>query len=426
LTVDEQGALLAQPHGSTLLNNVQLRGTAPLHAGDEVAVGELRLLVLEQRHVPSPPLRPRREYEAIREGALLPSGRVSLLLARAPTGRSRPEVLSRWAQVLPARAQWSELGPTTVEILLPDTDRAGREQLAVRLHQLGSEVVQGATQPDDGTGLQKLLETAFNRFLSVTEEVPEELGDPVVQRLLAAAEEAPNGWVVSGEAGSGKQQLARLAHLRLTPAAPFVAVALPNRPEALAEAADAARDGTLYVDGGETATLGPWMRALPGAKCWFWGTARTPTDAPWVLPLPALRDRRQDVLLLAEALLARLSRVAQRPVLSLTDSAREALMAYAFPGNIRELRNAMAAAVLASAGREVAVESLPAAIAHAAGVRAPENLRSTLQETEREALLATLARTRWNVTRAAQVLGIPRRTVVYRMARLGLRRPQRS
>jgi hypothetical protein len=429
LSEDEDGGLRAQPLAPMLLNDVQLRGAASLRAGDELRLGETRLLVLQRQRALPNALRPRREYEAMREGALMAPGSASILFLRAPTGRSRPELLLGWQAALPPQAFWSELGPTTLEVLLPGAHRAERDELAEKLSALGCEAVQGATRPDDGGELAELLEAAFNRFLGTGGDGPEELVDPVVLRLLAAVErnaDPPQGWVVRGEPGSGKQVLARLAHLRLAPTDPFVAVRLAQEPSALEEAARAAGDGTLYVDAGESVDLGPFQTALAGAKHWFWGTRHSPRDAQWVLPLPALRERPRDVLLLAEGLLARLCRAAQRPVLSLAPSAREALQRYSFPGNARELRNAMAAAVLASAGREVALESLPVAIAHAAGIRAPENLRSTLQETEREALLATLARTRWNVTRAAQALGIPRRTVVYRMARLGLRRPERT
>jgi transcriptional regulator with GAF, ATPase, and Fis domain len=53
------------------------------------------------------------------------------------------------------------------------------------------------------------------------------------------------------------------------------------------------------------------------------------------------------------------------------------------------------------------------------------DLRSSLKVAERDAFLKTLALTRWNVTEAAKRLGLPRRTVIYRMSRLGLRRPTR-
>lgn len=55
-----------------------------------------------------------------------------------------------------------------------------------------------------------------------------------------------------------------------------------------------------------------------------------------------------------------------------------------------------------------------------------EGWREAMTSSETELLLETLARTRWNVTAAAARLGLPRRTVVYRMARLGLKRPARQ
>ena len=57
---------------------------------------------------------------------------------------------------------------------------------------------------------------------------------------------------------------------------------------------------------------------------------------------------------------------------------------------------------------------------------ASEDLRSSLKAAEKDALLKVLARTSWNVSQAAKELGLPRRTVVYRMSRLGLRRPRKT
>jgi len=71
---------------------------------------------------------------------------------------------------------------------------------------------------------------------------------------------------------------------------------------------------------------------------------------------------------------------------------------------------------------EVGRDSLPAPIAAAAKA---ESLKGAMQAAERDILLEALGRTRWNVSAAASRLGMPRRTVVYRLARLGLRRPAR-
>ncbi len=84
------------------------------------------------------------------------------------------------------------------------------------------------------------------------------------------------------------------------------------------------------------------------------------------------------------------------------------LTAWHWPGNVRELVN-----VLAFAARATARDD------------SGEQFKGAMAAAEREVLLEALARTRWNVTAAAARLGMPRRTVVYRMARLGLRRPAR-
>jgi len=111
-----------------------------------------------------------------------------------------------------------------------------------------------------------------------------------------------------------------------------------------------------------------------------------------------------------------------RPRLSLGADARRLLAAYAWPGQVTELRTVMLRAVRAAVRDEIGSDALPTRLS-AAGPRS--NLRGALKEAERDLLLEALARTRWNVTAAATRLGLPRRTVVYRMARLGLRRPAR-
>jgi sigma-54-dependent transcriptional regulator len=149
-----------------------------------------------------------------------------------------------------------------------------------------------------------------------------------------------------------------------------------------------------------------------------------------VLPVPALRDRPSEILPLAESFLAYFRARLGRSQVLLGSEARRVLSGYCWPGNLRELRNAMARAALAADGDEVRGDALPPAARDddrvTVGVRvAGVDLRTSLKETEREVLLKALAKTRWNVTEAAKQLGLPRRTVVYRMSRLGLRRPPR-
>jgi DNA-binding NtrC family response regulator len=125
---------------------------------------------------------------------------------------------------------------------------------------------------------------------------------------------------------------------------------------------------------------------------------------------------------LAEAFLARARLVLGRPRLHLGPEAQALLRAWWWPGNVRELKNVVFRAARAAVRDEVGRDSLPATITAAAPA---QSLKGAMRAAEREVLLEALARTRWNVTAAASRLGMPRRTVVYRMARLGLRRPAR-
>jgi transcriptional regulator with AAA-type ATPase domain/tetratricopeptide (TPR) repeat protein len=141
--------------------------------------------------------------------------------------------------------------------------------------------------------------------------------------------------------------------------------------------------------------------------------------------LPALSQRGDDVLLLAEHFLARACADYGIPPKTLTSAARTALRAHAWPGNIRELANLMERVALLAEDAQVtpAVLALPAA---APAERAPgpgagaRTLEAAVDDVEREHLLAALGETRWNVTRAAARLGISRNTLRYRIEKHGL------
>jgi DNA-binding NtrC family response regulator len=157
-----------------------------------------------------------------------------------------------------------------------------------------------------------------------------------------------------------------------------------------------------------------------------------------VLYVPALRDRPAELQPLAEHALERVMRQLGRPGLVLGRGLREALGQYGWPGNVRELLGALAQAALSAESDELRVENLPPRLVDviASGQqRSPtgappgtrtEDLRQALRAAEKDALLRALAQTHWNVAETARRLGLPRRTVVYRMSRLGLRRPGRA
>jgi DNA-binding NtrC family response regulator len=135
-----------------------------------------------------------------------------------------------------------------------------------------------------------------------------------------------------------------------------------------------------------------------------------------IINLPPLRERREDIPLLIERFLKAASAKAMKQV-DLTPAAVESLASYHWPGNVRELENMIERLVVFSRGSRIDVGDLPATVTP----RAPALERRlfddlpTLEEIERRYLLHVLEQVGHNRTRAAEVMGIDRRTL-YRMA----------
>jgi DNA-binding NtrC family response regulator/tetratricopeptide (TPR) repeat protein len=143
--------------------------------------------------------------------------------------------------------------------------------------------------------------------------------------------------------------------------------------------------------------------------------------------LPPLRERREDIVLLAEHFLQRTCAEYQLPQKSFAAEARPALLAYRWPGNVRELSNVIERVALLSEAPLVTAKvlGLPAASEPQARAAVPAEeaipLASAVQTVERDHLLAALNQTDWNVTRAAARLGISRDTLRYRIHKHALR-----
>jgi DNA-binding NtrC family response regulator len=134
--------------------------------------------------------------------------------------------------------------------------------------------------------------------------------------------------------------------------------------------------------------------------------------------LPPLRERLQDIPLLARGFLREFSQENEKPVSSFTADAFELLMQYQWPGNVRELRTAIEHAVVLCRGDKVTVRDLPASLRNAV-VRGPEEKDVkrllarddlTAKEAERELMIRALKTTNGNRTLAARKLGMSRRT----------------
>ena len=284
---------------------------------------------------------------------------------------------------------------------------------------------------------------------------------------------------VTGESGCGKELAARLIHEHSArQGQPFIAVNCGAIPENLMESeffgykkgaftgADTDRDGffqaanggTLFLD--EVADLPlpmqvKLLRTIQEKKVRKVGaTQEEPIDVRIIsathqalsnlvetgkfrqdlyyrlnvieLKMPPLREMREDIPLIAQAILERLAKQSGAPLPLLSREAVTELSHYSFPGNVRELENILERALALCSehkiGRDDLYLSLPEAVldeeSREPGSKWP--LQDYLDRTEREAIQEALEKTRFNKTAAAKLLGITFRALRYRLERLGI------
>ena len=320
-----------------------------------------------------------------------------------------------------------------------------------------------------------------------SERLPWIAEDPGSLRLLELAEKvalAPTTLLITGESGTGKDHLARLIH-ELGPRrdAAYLKIDCASLPPQLVESElfghergaftgaverklgrfELGGNGTIVLD--EVAALSPnaqskLLRVLQERAFERLGgtetlridariIALTNVDLPsavkagsfredlyfrlnvLTLRVPPLRERRADILPLAEHLLGTLRGAHGRARAQLSEPARRMLAAYAWPGNVRELRNALERAVVFSGGERGAgererdvlqPENFPETVrAVAAGAGSPVAGLRSLAEVEREVIAATLEATHYQITRSAVILGISRKTLLEKRKKYGLK-----
>ena len=295
----------------------------------------------------------------------------------------------------------------------------------------------------------------------------------VVREMIGKLARSQAPVYISGESGSGKELAARLIHAQSARnAAPFVPVNCGAIPENLMESeffgyrkgaftgADADREGffqaanggTLFLD--EVADLPLHMqvkllRAIQEKKVRKVGSAtEEPVDVRIVsathrklkdcvdagsfrqdlyyrlnvieLKMPALRERQEDIPLLVEASLLRICG-ARAPRLS--DEAMQALCRYPYPGNVRELENILERATALCADDRIELDDLQLASAASVddgGSLSGETLDDHINRIEKQLILDALAKTGFNRTAAARLLGVTFRSLRYRIERLGI------
>lgn len=146
------------------------------------------------------------------------------------------------------------------------------------------------------------------------------------------------------------------------------------------------------------------------------------------LELPALRERNSDVPLLVEHFLQKSLREVEKDIVGFDNEAIEAMMAYAWPGNIRELENVVQRAVLLTKKPEIGVEMLPPSFLSQSTSSQPryntiskdQTLREALEGPERQIILDVLKANSFSRNLTAERLGINRTTLYKKMKRLGI------
>jgi DNA-binding NtrC family response regulator len=295
-------------------------------------------------------------------------------------------------------------------------------------------------------------------FLAAIEKVP------LVARCDATV-------LISGETGTGKELVARAIHY-LSPRAkkPFVAVNCGAIPPELVEnelfghersaytgatasqtgLIQEAEGGTLFLDEvdslpllaqvkllrflqekeyrplGAGRMLKADVRVVAAANSDLEGAVeagRLRQDLYYrlsVIPLhlPALRERREDIPLLARHFLAKYAREMGQPARGLSPGALQTLLDHPWPGNVRELEHVIERASLLATGGEITAEDL---MLRPRGDTAPRLEEMTIEQVERYLIERALAAQGGNVSEAARVLGLSRSALYRRLTSLGIR-----
>ena len=300
--------------------------------------------------------------------------------------------------------------------------------------------------------------------------------DPASRHLLEIGEklaDTSTTLLITGESGTGKDQLARWIHERGPRRdAPLLKIDCASLPAELIESElfghergaftgavarkpgrlEMAQTGTIVLD--EIAALAPGMQAkllrvleersferLGGTETLRMEArlmALTNTDIAkavetgrfredlffrlnvLAIHVPPLRERRADIVPLASHFLARLTPVHGRAEASFDPESLNMLQAYAWPGNVRELKNAVEHALVFAKQLLLSPEDFPEILRAARNEHGLTGMLHSLEDLEREAIKLTLEGTHYKIGRAADILGISRKTLLEKRKKYGL------
>ena len=298
-----------------------------------------------------------------------------------------------------------------------------------------------------------------------------------IYRLIDLAAPTTAPVLITGESGTGKELVARSLH-DLSPRSkgPFVAVNCSAIPETLLESEifghekgaftgalerragcfELAHEGTLFLDEiaeMAAATQAKFLRILQDGTVRRLGgkvemqvdvrvLAATNKDAlkalkdgvfredlyyrlnVFTLPLPPLRERRDDIPLLVQAFLEEFNAKYEKRVRSVDDAVLQIFLTHPWAGNVRELRNTIERAIIICEGDLIAPKHLPPDLTQAVGVERSDvvtfTLGVTVEDAEKTLILKTLASVGNNKARAASILGISVKTLHNKLHRYGV------
>jgi two-component system, NtrC family, response regulator PilR len=356
----------------------------------------------------------------------------------------------------------------------------GADRYVIKSEKLVEDLRAAVARLDEDLRLRNeagYLRREMRRLTGLDHIIGVSAGMKAIFELIQTVAQQPSRVLITGESGTGKELVARAIH-ELSPRAPrpFITINCGAFPETLLESelfgyvkgaftgasqnrqglVQAASGGTLFMD--EIGNMSPAMqvklyRVLQEQKVRPVGsTEETEVEVRVIaatnrdldqeiaagrfredlyyrlsvisIHVPPLRDRREDIPLLARAFLERFRTNMQKPVEAIEPEAMRRLEAYPWPGNVRELENTVERAVVLAAGRTITVDLLPERVSRHYQQQTPEaalaatalvpdggvNLERMVGEMERTYLLAALERSGGVHTRAAELLGISYRS----------------
>jgi transcriptional regulator with PAS, ATPase and Fis domain len=348
-----------------------------------------------------------------------------------------------------------------------------KQRELVRKQRKVEELLQGKEREVEELGAALALARAHGGGDRYREIVGE---SPALRRVFATLDRVlPTDLpvIILGESGTGKELIARALH-REGPRAqrPFVSINCAALPEPLLESElfgyvkgaftgaerdkqglfVAAHGGTLFLDELGELSLAlqvKLLRVLTERELRPLGSTRSvPVDVRIVaatnrdlrrmvetksfredlyyrlnvveIALPPLRERREDILPIAEHVLAKRAEARKEKPKRLASGALQRLFAHPFPGNVRELENVLARAEALCEGDTIRAADLGLTREAAASAKQHPRSRAEYAHQEAQLLLETLERERWNVSNVSRSLGIPRNTLYRKLTRLGL------